>query len=184
MNRRKTIFLEVLLPFIALLCLLVSCDGIGCDTERQLNFNGPGVEIKTVFIDYRMYLFAETKQFIIFGEEKVVLTIYFDNSTHPFPIEAAFHVFAEDEDPDRIDGWINNQHSDHINIDAAEPTSEEPLPADRITITNETIVGQSAGTSGDLFDQYLVEYTVDAYAVDGLLSLSAFSHDASVYLRN
>ncbi len=183
MNLKKTIFLKTLLPCLALLLLIISCDGHGCDKERQLNFNDPDVDIKNVHMNHHMYLFAETKQFIVFTQEKVVLSIYFDNRIHPFPVEAAFSVFDRNEDMDRIYGWINNQWSDAIFMDPAEPTSEEPLPADSIAITNETVVGQALGTSEELFDQYVVEYAVDAYTVDGLVSLSAFSHEASVYLK-
>jgi hypothetical protein len=174
-----------LISALLLIFTSFSCDHNGCDIdrERQLNIDDPDVKIKAVAMDHRMYLYTETKQFFIFGNEKVVLTIYFDNTAHPFPIDASFHIFNKNEKIEKIDGWVNNQHSDAIAIDAAEPIREEPLPVELITITSEIIAGQSEGTFGDLYDHYKVAYTVSEYTVDDLLSLSGFNHDASVYFK-
>ncbi|MDA8141662.1 MAG: hypothetical protein M0036_23710 [Desulfobacteraceae bacterium] len=184
MNEKGKAFLLILLALTVISFFLISCDGGGCGVERQLNVQDPDVEIITSVTTSSIPPppYMDTRQFIIFAKEKVVLSIYFDNTVHPFPIDARFHVFDQNEALDLIEHWVSNQHSQNVYDDAAKPVREEPLPANKITITSETITGHTTAPLGSGWDHYRVVYSVKSYTIRGLLSLSAFNNEAMVYL--
>lgn len=184
MNQKK---FGVLIPlFILFLPLfwIISCDTGGCGLERQLNVNDPDVEIVTSnTAQPAKFLSLGTTQLFIFNDQKVVMTVDFDNREHPFPVKAEFHVFDKHERSTGIDKWVYSHTTDVIPVDAAKPIREEPLPAEQITIASDEMVGHVIGDFNKSYAEYLVQYDVNAYTIQGLLTLEGFSYEAKVYLE-
>lgn len=141
------------------------------DAEKQ--------EIRNSMIGFR-----DTLIFYTFNKQKAVLRLKIDNRQEKFPVTASVVLFNEDATEEGIGKWVNNQHSDALFVDAAEPVSEVELPAGSCQVIEKKVIDQAAKDHmGKAFHEYEVKVSVEAHEEKGKLKLDAFKDDAKVYLK-
>ncbi|MFM7181800.1 MAG: hypothetical protein ACKO2G_10110 [Verrucomicrobiales bacterium] len=131
---------------------------------------------------------TSTKILYKFTEEKAVVTLVIGNKDTTFPITAKVHLFDKSVTSEGIDKWINNQTSDALFIDAAEPVSTQTLPGDVCKVTSSKS-GEESGSPPAVdpptevaYQDYKVDFSVKEHRVENQFVLTAFSDTAVVHV--
>ncbi len=125
--------------------------------------------------------FADTQIFYRLPEQKVVVRIKIGNNGE-FPIKATVHVFPDDSTADGINAWINNQHSDGLFPETAEPSHSEDIPMESCTISNAKLLKRSQEPFG-AFKQYEVTFEIAECENVGGYEVHPFRDTARVYVK-
>ena len=138
-------------------------------------------EITSTMIGYR-----DTLLFYAFAEQQAVLVVRIDQSSKDFAIRATLHRFAKDIPAEGLAKWINNQHSDGLFPDVAEPVSRHDIPAATAVITSKHMIGVATESRNPLqtgwFQRYEVGFRFENVPpMDGII-IRNFSDTATVYL--
>lgn len=121
----------------------------------------PHTPVKEVNRYFSMAAHGPTKKFYVLADQRVVLVVRTEDGTAE--ASAVIHVFPHATAPDGIKKWINNQHSDAIHGDAAEPARTVAIPAERFHATATKPLDHEVGDNGDEYDKVRVDFTIDAF---------------------
>ncbi len=128
-------------------------------------------------------LYRSTLQIYHFEAQNSVLMIEFDNTSSAFETSAVLHLFDAVATREDIARWINNQHSDGLFINPAQPVQSYTIEPQHITITSSAYVESLGGFSGDEYEKYQIEFTVANLVEADAYHLNGFSDQASVFLQ-
>lgn len=125
--------------------------------------------------------FGDTQIFYRLHAQKVVLQLRI-GANPEFPITAKVHVFPLDASSDGIDAWVNNQYSDALFPETAEPSHSETVPASACKVKAAKRIRQSQESFGN-FNHYEVQFSIDDCENVGGFTLKAFSDTAKVHIK-
>ena len=128
-------------------------------------------------------LYRSTLQIYHFPAQNAVLMIEFDNTTSAFDASAVLHLFESSASEQDVSRWINNQHSDGLFINPAQPLQSHPIGSQHITITSSAYAENLSGFNGDEYEKYQIEFTVANLLEVDAFHLNGFSDQADVYLQ-
>jgi len=151
--------------------------------ERELLFSEESATKTTVTQCFCLTRFSNTLEFYHFHEQNVVLLIEFDNQKADFDPTASLALFDSGTTSDAIAKWINNQHSDGLYVDAAEPVKTYALSPDTVSITSTAFLGCLSGDFGDEYEKYMIEFTVSNLSDSGFYFLNGFADQSVVHLQ-
>ncbi len=125
--------------------------------------------------------FADTQIFYRLPEQKVVVRVKIGNNGE-FPIKATVHVFPDDSTADGINAWINNQYSDALFPETAEPSHSEDIPMESCKISNAKLLKRSQEPFG-AYKQYEVTFEISECENVGGYEVQPFRDTARVYVK-
>ena len=121
-----------------------------------------------------------TKKFYSLPESRIVVVVSTADGTAD--ASATIHVFGPAATAEAIDKWINNQHSDALFADAAEPQRSIEVPAARFHARPGAAVDHEVGERGDEYDRVRVDFTIDAFT-DGDVEVRASRGSLDAFVR-
>ena len=124
----------------------------------ELNPESPALEVNRY---YSMLAHGPTKKFYTLPGQRIVVVV--STTDGKADASAVIHVFPAAATADDIDKWINNQHSDALFADAAQPQRSIEVRAARFHVTVGAPAGHEVGEVGDEYDRVPVEFTIDAF---------------------
>ncbi len=124
----------------------------------------------------------DTLVFYRFAAQHAVLTLRIDNQSEKFPITATVNRFADNVDAEKLDHWINNQHSDGLFADAPTAISSVQLPEGTCTVSSHVKCGDRQHGDASYVD-FTVKFKVDAFEQKGAFVIKPFTGEASVLVR-
>lgn len=139
-------------------------------------------DLKKIEVTRSMEGFRDTLRFYVFNDAKVVLRVQIDNKDLKFPVSAKLYIFADDTPAEGIEKWINNQHSDGLFVDAAEPKATHEIPAASCTTKSHEFVKAVEEHFGK-FNNYTVTFGIKDVPTLGGFKLKDFTDKASVNLK-
>ena len=150
---------------------------------RALEISDPSLNISTVTQCFCLTLYRDTLIFHHFRDQRAVLVINFDNQSLPSDGTAEVVLFDPAESPKLVDQWINNQHSDGLYINIAQPLKTHTLDSDAVTVTAAQQTGTASGDAGDSYDSYRIEFTVSDQSLNNEFFLNGFSADTVLHVQ-
>lgn len=148
--------------------------------ERPLDLKGAKKET----IRHSMIGITSTRVFYTLPEQKAVVVVHIDNATAAFPATGTVVLFASDVTEEGISKWINNQHSDGLFVDPAEPVFTGKLPENTFTIIAREPVGQAENPADKAIHMdFKVKIAVKAHEETGKYKLAAFEDEVGVFLK-
>lgn len=151
--------------------------------ERELTVTDATTAIETVTQCLCLERYRSTLQFYHFEDQNAVLLIEFDNQVDDFSPTASVLLFDINASGESISNWINNQHSDGLLIDVANPLVSHSVSADAIAITSTVFVESISGDTGDEYEQTRIEFTVANVSEPDQYFLNGFADQSVVYLQ-
>jgi hypothetical protein len=158
------------------------CENDTTEDIRTLDVSSGTVNALEVSSYFSPYLYGITQKFYHFEEQNSVLRLRFPNDSSDFTFTAEVNIFdvnAADED---IYSWITNKFSDGQSVDAAEPIAVAAIDASSLSISTYIFEDAEAGFGGDEYDNYTVNFHIDAIAANGLFSLAPFDDAVTVHV--
>jgi hypothetical protein len=136
-------------------------------------------------IRHSMTGFTTTRLFYTIADQKAVLILKIDNSNTTFPTTATVVLFAPDATEENIAKWINNQHSDGLFIDPAEPISTTTLPPETCSVKeHEKLVEQQKNPSDQTpYNDYKVKLSIKEHHEPNQFKLTAFDVETNVFVK-
>ena len=122
-----------------------------------------------------------TLLFYTFKGQQATLKVIIDNKDTKFPITATVYRFADDATDESLSKWVNNQHSDGLFIDAAEPVGTYKIPAGSLSIVSSKLIDRTKHHNGE-HDNYTVKFKVGDFSKEGVFSLKSFTGEAKVHV--
>lgn len=126
--------------------------------------------------------YADTKVFYRLMEQKVVLRLTIGNQA-AFPLTATVYVFPADATADGIDAWINNQYSDALFPETAEPSHSEEIPAERCRVVMKKLTQRSQQPFGN-YQEFQVTYAIDSCENVAGFTIKPFRDSARVFVKD
>lgn len=126
--------------------------------------------------------YRDTLIFYVFGEAKAVLVVRIGNENLDFPFSAKLHTFAAGTDAEAMDKWLNNQHSNGLFIDAAEPEAVHEIPPASCAVEKHAFLKQAESHNGT-FDSHSVTFRIKDVPVLGGFKVKDFTDQATVYVK-
>ncbi len=138
------------------------CDGGRAPESRLLDVSG-NIEITNVESYFSMYEYGPTQRFYHFTDEQAVIVVRLDNASSEFEAgtKVTLSLFDTAASKEGVNHWINNQYSDALYGDAAEPINSSIVPADKYSITAQALLNHTTEFLGNEYDNYMVELYVD-----------------------
>ena len=164
---------------IALLCLANStASGDDEPTRRiRLDANTPTLEVNSYF---SLQAHGPTKKFFTVADSQAVVMLVTKDGT----AEASGKVvlFPPATTAEGLEKWLNNQHSDALYIDAAEPLRTFAIPKQHLRTEVSAPLAHEVGRGGDEYDEVRVDYAVSAFR-DGDALLEPFRGTLKAFVR-
>jgi hypothetical protein len=126
--------------------------------------------------------YADTQIFYRMIEQKVVVRVRIANQAE-FPMTATVYVFPTDSTADGIDAWINNQHSDALFPETAEPSHTEKFPAELCKIATAKLLKRTNEPFGS-YKEYEVTFEVDACDNVAGFTTESFRGTTRVFIKD
>ena len=135
-------------------------------------------------VRHSMLGYRSTLVFYTFTDQRAVLVLTIGNKDESFPISGKVQLFDKGTSEDGIKKWINNQHSDALFIDAAQPRSAHPLPKGFCTITARKQTGSSKnpGPGGGSYKDFELSLSISAQELGQGTRIPAFTDTARVHV--
>ena len=124
----------------------------------------------------------DTLVFYRFAAQHAVLALRIDNQSEKFPVTATVHLFGENVAAEKLDQWINNQHSDGLFPEVPTPTASQQLPEGSCCVTSHEKSGRR-DHGGVTYDDHTVKFKVAAFEQKGSFILKSFTGEAGVLVR-
>ncbi len=137
--------------------------------------------VTTIDRYFSRYTYGPLLRLYDFRDQRVILKVKISNESRDMPLSASLYTFADGVSEKAIEKWINNQHSDALYADAAEPASVQDL-SDRVSIFARTREASVSGREGEAYQRYAVSYRVGEIKIAGV-AIGPFNDDATVHVR-
>ncbi|WP_236986563.1 hypothetical protein [Marinagarivorans cellulosilyticus] len=141
------------------------------DSLRALNIADESVQTHIVDQYFSLYTYGQTKHFYVFESQKAVLLLlgYSDDLT----VSGEVILFGADETVEMIERWVNNQHSDGLYPEAAEPLTSYTLDPSTVNISDLTLLDRTVGNSLEEYDNYSMTVSFDRIVEANAFTLEA-----------
>jgi hypothetical protein len=144
------------LPLLPVLCatLLSVCWGgkaAPLTTDLTVSDDVARYQSATSMVGFR----DKTLLFYTFKQRRAVLKLVVDRKT----VSGTLYIFSPQATPEGLAKWVNNQHSDGLFVDPAQPVGRHNLPAEKCRIKSSKLVGQVAAPNGE-FNKYNVSFSI------------------------
>jgi TusA-related sulfurtransferase len=166
------------LPFTALAVTFLC----SCPLQAEVTLDAGAKDLKQVEVNRSMIGFRDTLKFYVFEKEKAVLRVQIGNENTQFPVSARLYVFAKDTTAEGLEKWVNNQHSDGLFVDAAEPKATHDIPAAACKAKAHKI-GKNEETRNGEFASYVVTIEIKDVPAFGDIKIKDFTDTATVYVK-
>lgn len=131
---------------------------------------------------FSSFTYGPSQQFYSFVDEAAVVSILIDNTSADFEPVVGVHLFADGTDADVLAKWINNQHSDALEV-IPDPLINYSLNPDLVTVSVTSVSGSVTAPDGNDYEAYQLEVDVAELNIDNRFSLDAFTAAVDVQLR-
>jgi len=121
-----------------------------------------------------------TKKFYTVADANAVVLVSTTDGTAD--AQAVVYLFAESATPESLKKWLNNQHSDALYVDAAEPVRMFAVPEKHFHAESGPPLEHEVGRGGDEYDRVRVSFAVDGFS-DGDSRVEAFSSSLDAFVR-
>lgn len=162
---------------------IIDDDALPAGGSRELIVSEQSTSKTSVVQCFCDSLYRNTLLFYHFPDYNAVLVVEFDNSLSSFPASGIVHLFSMSAGREEIAQWINNQHSDGLFINPAEPVSSFDIPSTDIAVTSSAFAESIEGFNGDKYEKYQVEFTVNNVLESDRFFLNGFSDQTNVFLQ-
>ena len=149
--------------------------------ERPLDIT----KAKKQEIHHSMVGFRSTLIFYTFAEQRVVMTVLIGNADTSFPVSTKVHLFDPATPAEGLAKWINNQHSDGLFVDPAQPKHITDLPKDACAVSAHKLTGTLQSPSPvrpGTYKKYEVTLTGKGHTEAGKFKLAPLSDKATVHV--
>ncbi|MBL8892121.1 MAG: hypothetical protein JNL67_19250 [Planctomycetaceae bacterium] len=145
-------------------------------TTLVLNRDTPKFETAQTMVG-----FSDTQIFYRLLEQKVVVRVKIANEAD-FPFSATVYVFPTNSTTEGIEAWINNQYSDALFPETAEPSHSENVPNELCKITSAKLLKRAQEPFG-VFKQYEVAFEIAECDNVAGFTMKPLRDTAQVYLK-
>jgi len=166
--------MKILLTLLATILAAAAAEPLVLDASNK--------SVKKFTTSASMIGTRNTLLFYTFTEQKMILRVIIDNKDTQFPITATVYKFAADASEESLEKWINNQHSDGLFIDAAEPVENHPLPVDACSVISNKLIDRTAHHNGE-HENYEVKFRIGDFSKKGVFELKKFEGEAKVHVK-
>ncbi|MCH7227418.1 hypothetical protein [Haloferula sp. A504] len=170
--------LRLLALLFPVLCLIADpAEG----AERSLN----QAKAEKKEVRYSMMGPRDTLLFYTFAEQGAVLRLRIANQDASFPVTGTVFLFDDKVTKEGLAKWLNNQHSDGIFVDPAEPKETIELPEGACSVVEKKLLGEkeNEGPGGGSFADYELKIAVKDHKVGEKFELKGFEDKAGVFLK-
>jgi len=137
-------------------------------------------EAQTVSSYFSIYAHGPTKVMVPVAGEKAALLLEFPNESKTISGTGKLVVFAENASEDMIQAWWNNQYSDAIFPDAAEPVETVTL-GKKLEIVSAEMTGTERPREDQAYDVMAVTYRIADVPAERF-TLEGFEGGTTVYV--
>ncbi|GGC98537.1 hypothetical protein [Aquisalinus flavus] len=147
--------------------------------------SGPRVSVaasqaQTVSSYFSIYAHGPTRVMVPVEGQKAALLLDFPNESKTISGTGRLHVFAETASEDMIEAWWNNQYSDALFPDAAEPVETISLGG-KLEIVSAEMTGTERPREDQSYDVMAVTYRIADVPADRF-TLEGFEGETTVYV--
>lgn len=165
-------------PVTALLATFASFSPL----QAEVTLDPGAKDLQKIEVTDSMIGFRDTLRFYVFEKEKAVLRVQINNQNTEFPITAKLFVFPKDSTAEGLAKWVNNQHSDGLYVDPAEPTGTHEIPAAACKVKSHELGNDAEGPSGK-FARYSVVFEMKDVPAFGEIKIKDFTDTANVLVK-
>lgn len=158
----------------ALLCTSCLSAEVILDTAKE--------NVKKTQVTDSMNGFRDTLRFYEFVGEKAILLVRLDNKDTKFAVSAKLYLFDDATTADAMEKWVNNQHSDGLFVDAAEPKASHDIPVASCKAMAHEITEQAEAPNGK-FTRYTVTFELKDVPQLGGFKVKNFTDKATVNVK-
>jgi hypothetical protein len=158
---------------------MVSCT-LAAEVERrvvEIDDDTPVVEVNRY---YSLQAHGPTQQFFTLVDTRVIVVLATRDGTAE--VRASVHVFDPEASVESLEKWLNNQHSDALYADAAEPVRSVAIPAERLRCEVSKPIAHEVGRGGDEYDHVQVTYVLDDFSNE-LIELTRYTGTLDAFVR-
>jgi len=130
-----------------------------------------------------LWYWGPTQRLFTFSEQNATMVVRFNQDDLDFNPTISVNLFSATEDAETIWKWTENQYSDVLFDDAAEPVETVLLDQDNYSITNSEFITQTTSEWGHTYDNYSVQYSVSDVAYADYFQLAGFDGEVIVPIR-
>lgn len=151
--------------------------GLAADRVIAVAADTPATEVSRY---YSLHGRGPTRKFFVFPAARAVLVVA--TADGRADASATIHLFPATTEAEGIEKWINNQHSDALFADAAEPERSIAVPAERFHGRAGPPLDHEVGPGGDEYDRVRVEFVIDPFE-DGDVRVEASRAALDAFIR-
>lgn len=137
-------------------------------------------EAQTVSSYFSIYAHGPTRVMVPVAGQKAALLLDFPNESKTISGTGRLVVFAETASEEMIEAWWNNQYSDALFADAAEPVETISLGG-KLEIVSAEMTGTVRPRADQSYDVMAVTYRVSDVPA-GRFTLEGFEAETTVYI--
>lgn len=141
------------------------------DSVRALNIADESVQTHIVDQYFSLYTYGQTKHFYVFESQKAVLLLL--GHSEGLSVSGEVILFGADETVEMIERWVNNQHSDGLYPETAEPLANYTIDPSAIEISDLALLGRTVGNSLEEYDNYSMTVNLDKVVEADAFTLEA-----------
>lgn len=150
------------LAFVVLMLVAMPADVVTAEDTRVVGFT-PDTEAREVSRYFSLHAHGPTLKFYAFPDRGIVAVVRAAATDAALQTTVDVHVFAATVDADGIAKWINNQHSDALYADAAQPERSFTVDPTCLHVKTSEALEHEVGDNGDEYDRHRVEFSIDAF---------------------
>lgn len=168
--------------FLMIACACMPC--LAADTAPAIRELAGG---KKQEVRHSMMGPRDALLFYTFEERRAVLVLHVSPKDGGFTVGGKVFLFDPSTNVEGLAKWVNNQHSDGLFVDAAEPVGTTQLPADACIVTGSKELGEAEQHTVEgprIFRDHEVSFSIKRVKVDGKFDLKAFEDKAKVFVKS
>jgi hypothetical protein len=153
---------------------------LAAEVERrvvEIDDDTPVVEVNRY---YSLQAHGPTQQFFTLADTRVIVVLATRDGTAE--VRASVHVFDPEASVESLEKWLNNQHSDALYADAAEPVRSVAIPAERLRCEVSKPIAHEVGRGGDEYDHVQVTYVLDDFSNE-FIELTRYTGTLDAFVR-
>ncbi len=167
---------------VIIFCSCAPSSNSSANTNRTLDISSGNVDINEVSSYYSLYRYGATQKIYNFIDQNTVILILIPNDSTTFSLSIEVNVFSNNASDTSIRSWVNNQYSDAIFIDAAQPIYTFNLTKENYAITSAIFSTHEIFLGGDEYDNYTVNFSINQTTNPGIYQLKSFIDSTNVHV--
>lgn len=165
-------------PVTALLATFASFSPL----QAEVTLDPGAKDLQKIEVTDSMIGFRDTLRFYVFEKENAILRVQIGNQNTEFPITAKLFVFPKDTTAEGLAKWVNNQHSDGLYVDPAEPTATHEIPVTTYKVKSHEL-GKVEERPNGKSARYTVVFEFKDIPAFGEIKIKDFTDTANVLVK-